>query len=330
MISTTTSGGKTKAGLTNEQILGLQQQFKQIYPLLDDQSKQSVEALLTKVRDTGVFEVRDLDTRIEELTQVLRGKEKEVYEGTLKDFFTGTKDFEGPTPSEDAFGSFDKLFAEGDLDRVTKIVDMATKSGDKDVINGIKATSSRFVKNRLLQSVNRPGGVPAVNIDAIAEFLDPNSNLAQITKKTLGEDFYTEYSKIAKVAQENWNVVGRTQDKLLDTTSPQSQGAQGLNSIITWFFGVLNPTAATIRTVSSGFMKENSISPAIRDIMDRALADPDYFLQVAKRIQNKQLNAKTREIIGAYLRKALTRGVLYQDKPATEEQTEEVFGNEVQ
>lgn len=317
-----------KGKLTGDDIIKYQQEFKKIYPLLPDNEKAKVEQFLTNIRDTAVFDEPQLKEMIGSLRSELAGLEEEVYKNVLQDFFEKNGVLKG-----NSYASLKQMFSkEGNEESLKKIINTIRKSGDQEAEKAIKGAYGKYLQDSFFTGKNRPSGVNSVSIDNLNEFLDESSSMANYAKGLYGKDFYKEFSKIALDAKSNFNVIGRIQNEISSSTATQTMGSQGLNSILTWFFGVLNPTAARIRTISGYYMKNNPTAPQMREIIDGILADPDYFVDIAKRIQKNNKSKEVRKEVTKYVKSFLIKGAMYGPQEneqfnSVDQQTQQVFQN---
>lgn len=315
-----------KGKLEAKDILRYQQEFKKIQPLLSETDQARVEELLTKIRDTAVFEKPDLERIVAGLRDELKGLEDDIYGTVLEPFFQKNGSLRG-----NSYASLKQMFSkEGNEANLKRILDVVEQSGDMEAKRAIQGAYGKYLKDSFFTASDRPSGVSSVSIEKLGEFLDETSSMANYAKQLYGDDFYNNMRLIVKDAKDNFGVVGRKQNEISSSTAVQTLGAQSVNSVITWFLGVLNPTAARVRTITGYYLKNNPTAPQMKEIIDGLLANPDYFVEVANRVKKQGSSAKTKKEVSRYVRSLLTKSAIYgpqeneQFNP-TDEQTNEVF-----
>lgn len=96
-----------------------------------------------------------------------------------------------------------------------------------------------------------------------------------------------------------------------------------IGSVITWMFGVLNPTSAKLRTITKDLAVKHDVAPAAKTAGDMILANADEFSEIARRIikeQNGKLSPKDK----TQLFRMMTQAGLYSGSE-TDQQTQSAF-----
>lgn len=251
-----------------EAILKITDDIRRVQGLLSPEKATELSSILTSLRD-GSIDLKRLDAVIDLSSKQVAAAEKQVYDRILKEFFS-----EHQLPVENGLEGFRKLFtSSGNEKRLSTILDNITDPADLAVFKGAYANILREA------ALEKSGGTTVLKA-----FSDPTSSWAQYAQKLYGEEGYGILKKMTDAALES-NMLRKGRSNLaVDVNEVQRRGKVAIQSILTWIFGVLNPTAARIRTVTSAYVDEKSVTNDIREITDMVLADPDKFLEIADRI----------------------------------------------
>ena len=101
----------------------------------------------------------------------------------------------------------------------------------------------------------------------------------------------------------------------------QKEATLAVNTMITWMFGVLNPTAARIRTVSGDFMKKKDSWGKAKLAADIILSNPDEFVEIAKKISSKDAGKIDKETKTMLFRMFTRAGYSIEGPSKVDEQT---------
>jgi len=301
----------TKGSLSPDDVMGFTKEFERIAPMLSPENKARVEKLLTDVRKTGIIDKESLDVLVDEAYRQVDQVSDEVYEEILGGFFTK----HSKQLKINSYESFKGLLNKSDSGTQVKQI-MKLAGDDEETIKALKGTMGKYLKDKMFSA-------DGLDTKVLSSIADGSTNMADNIKTVYGDKFYTEFAKYVDGINKVVNRRG-AQKALLDVNAPQTAGATSANSILTWFFGVLNPTAARIRTVTGQLLRENTITPQIQEITDSVLANPDEFIRIAELIKKEDKVRITPEM-KRILSKLAVRGGFYMSDDPTQEQTKEVF-----
>lgn len=297
--------------LTNpEDVLKTLKPFERYAAVLkksDPEKFKQLEGFFESVRN-GIMDGKTLDAQIDFLKNELKGAEDKVYNGLVQEFYNKVGS-SGRKVVPNSYEGFVKLFDNPQAtDRISEMINMV--KGDPVMMDGIQAAYSKYLKETFFNPQLGNSRIPTVKLGKLKEFIDNTSPAAKYAKEILGEEHTTLLQEVVKRAYDISAVTAKNQNKAVETGLIDKFGLNAINTVITWVWGVLNPTAARIRTITGRYVANNQAAPYIKDFLDLVLSDPDEFLKVADRISKyKQpfLSEQDKKI----LMKALQKGGLY-------------------
>lgn len=279
---------------------------RELYPMLNDSDRADFTKFFDTMRDTGVRDADKLDELIVKLQKSVEGSEEQYY-NTMKGFFDNNKQLKA-----DSYEGFKSLYSSPERQNDLRLaLNLANQSGDETITKGIQGSFSRYLKDNMFGVQTRPTGVPTVNVETLAKLNNPEDTLAQNFKLIYGEPFYNQFTKLTNAIYKDASVIGRQQDALINPSSVQKAGQVGVNSVITWFFGVLNPRAAALRTVTGNYMNKNTVTPYIEEILDEVLANPKEYVRIAEQILAQEKRSKILPDVKRLVKRAMLRGTMY-------------------
>lgn len=219
------------------------------------------------------FNKAQMETELARVEKIGKEAEESVYNGALKDFFVkrGGK----TVPKENGFEIFKKVF---DDPEGGATIDEVMKSGSPIVKKGLEAAWAKSARKKLLDSETGIGKL--------------DENFLALGRKTFGKDSLVvdAIEDLAKRAKQS-DLANKTRmSKGLDTAASQVKMTSAVRTVSTWLFGVLNPTAAKIQTISKDLLKKNSSHDVANAAADAILSDTDTFLKVAREMQESGKN----------------------------------------
>jgi hypothetical protein len=304
-----------------------------IAPLLkqaDPRKLKELESLMTDIRN-GLISSDALEPRIAELTKNVAQAEKSLYDETFKEFSVTNKAI------PNSYEGFKKLFTkagnEGKLKEIMGFIgdDFVAQDGVKAALNDTLMNDYFFNSSGARMS----SGARAPNLAGINEFLQPNSSIRAYVRETMGAEAAELYGQsVSKIFDVTKTTAGK-QDLGMHLGEVDKNMGFALNRIITWVWGVLNPTAARVRTITSQYLNANPANPYLKDYLDKVMANSDLLIDIA----DEMIRAGGEPVLTQTQKDAIAKGlkrgaVSYLDNDnlnnQTEQQTEEVFGNEEQ
>lgn len=296
-----------------------------VVPILNKTNPEQVPQLnkmLTDLRNNR-FDAEELSKTIGVLETNLKDKEAEIYDGVFKDFFAGSGKDRKLYP--DSFESMQKLFTQGQNQERVATITEAVKDNPL-AKKGLEAAYIKTLQSRFSGSNKTPSGAKQVNVTNVEEFLNEDSAITQYGRTIFGDGYIDLVQELSKKAYNIAAPSGSRKGVGVDVQQFGTEASKNVNTIITWIFGVLNPTAAKLRTVTGQLAKEYDPQDQAREILDNVLANPDEFVRVANEVLRDKATVLSDEQ-QRVLRKALVKGVQYgTSRDDVDQQTEEVFG----
>lgn len=291
-----------------------------VVPILQKTNPEQVPQLnnmLTNLRNNR-FDTNELQDTIDRLSKDLKDKEEEIYGTFFKEFFGGKSGAREKLP--DSFKSMQELFnKDQNSDRIAEIKELVK---DNPIAKqGFEAAYIKNLKKNLEASGQTPGRLRQSNLAGLEDLLDPDSSTVKYGKEIFGDEYMTLIQKLANNVYDIEAPMNARRGAGLNTKQFGEEASKSADSIITWIFGVLDPTAARIRTIKKDLGKAYDPEDQVKRILDTVLSNPDEFTRIAKEVlKNPIITTEQKRM----MRKALIRGGLYAGED-TDEQTEEVF-----
>lgn len=298
-----------KGKIGSEDIEGFTKEFDKFIPIFQKTNPEKVkqiENFLTSIRDKN-FDVKKVQERLDGFIEEGKALEDSILNDELKDFFVKTNGEYKDLPNGDAI--FKRLIKDPQgVRRIEKLAQNADPVVRKAMQGSwLKSAEEKFSSNEVSTSLMdeefKKVGKTIFGSEEGNRVVDALDQLSQIAKKGEAAD-------------------KTRMGKGLDENASQRNVKVSVQTISTWVFGVLNPTAAKIKTITSDYLNKNNSRNIAKRAAGIILTNPDEAIRWAKMAQKDKLSDEAiKEIERAVIRSA-TYGA---DRPASEDQTEEVF-----
>lgn len=240
---------------------------------VSQKNKSRLEKMFTDVRD-GKLKGDELKLQLDELKKQGDAAEAKIYEDYLGDFLKKNGE-KVDNPSAIFKGIFT---GEKNASKLDNIISVA--SADPVAKKGIEAAWAKQAQNLLKNQKDVP--------EFPEHFIQYGRQIFKDTPEVV-DAFQNLNARARKISNENKVRMGGG----LGYNENQTQHVQGVNQLITWLFGVLNPTAARIRTITSDISKQNNSGDIARQAGDIILANAKDFSAMAQKIVNEQKGKMT-------------------------------------
>jgi hypothetical protein len=248
-----------------------------------------------------------------------------------------------PVSPGDANRAFKTFFDKGDaVARTRQLISQAKEANDLLAVDGIKSQFTLWLRDKITTSgviglpVGEEGAVATRDLSVAQINKILNAKSGDTTLAVLNEVF-ADSPKTKDTFIELLQVMGGLMDlrsqkanAFGSITAGSTQLHRTISAMITLGFGVLDPTATKLRTVSnlfSGSADQASKEVAL-DLMERMIADPDFFEKSLKALSDDATGKTFISLFtrtGAALGGILARGVYTSTHPTIEEQTEKAI-----
>jgi hypothetical protein len=285
-----------------------------------------IETLRTARGDRTV-----LEAELKAAQEAAQAAADRIYTRELDAFFSSAG-----IPNVNGYESFRSLFGNANALRVTRdadgaitamegpladIITRAQASGNPLVMDGMKAAYSRYVRENFLTATREAGDNRMVSLGALNKSENEINNILDY-----GEAVFQDQPLVmtalrgildeAGLAQRSRNVktVG-----VSSGTAETQEAIAAVNRTVTLTMGVLSRVGARIRSGATGLIQRNFMPDEVAKVMDRLLADPDYFIEIATRVTNKDgaVNPDNAMLLRQWL---IRSGVYSEDNEPSEEE----------
>lgn len=271
----------TGKGLTPENTKYLQEYIGQFTPILDKLSpskREEVETFFTSLRDQS-FDVEKLQTKLVELEQLSKDRAKEIFGRKYQEFFQATDGGFKATPNKTE--SFSKIFKNPqNKNRIEEFI--FSISDNPAALEGMQTAYLDTLRKEYFAG-------KTLKAKDIAE-IDLDDPLYEYGKMIFGNSAVIDgLNQVAEFAAagKRANITRGSQG--LPTGDNQQDFKTGVNMVTTWIFGVLNPTAARIRTITNDLSKKYDSKNIAKQAADIILSDAETFSKIAGQvIRDKQ------------------------------------------
>jgi hypothetical protein len=232
-----------------------------------------------------------LESQLKIAQETAKKAEDNIFKRELKTFFD-----EAGIPNVDGFESFEKLFSgrgklrtnpngpsEGIL---AEVINRAQATGNPLVMDGLQAAYSRFVRENFLTATREAGGNRMVGLAALNK---SENSLSQVLE--YGDEVYKDKPLVMQAFRgilEEAGLVQRSRNSksvgVSSGTAEAQEAVAAVNRTVTMTLGVLSRLGARVRAFSSGVIMSNIDPVATAQVLDKLMADPDYFIRVAKKV----------------------------------------------
>lgn len=282
---------------------------------MSPQAKARMENVVKRFED-GRANVKELQKTLKNMQDQAAGVEEEFYGNKLREFFQknpglGDKYVRNPN----GYKTFRKFVSDpNNADRLEKdILPMLDKN--PAMKKGAEVAVVRMLEEHLLQEGDKlkiPDG-----FEKMAEKVIPKEALEGWKILTMGAKEAEAANKTRMGAGFNYNAW-------------QEGAYSSTGTILTWIFGVLNPTSAKIRTITKDYFKAHDPKGKVRAAADEVLANPEVFAKIARDIIDSEKSKMSPEMKQLIFRGAVNSGKDHPNdsgnKPnKTIDQTEEIL-----
>jgi hypothetical protein len=232
-----------------------------------------------------------LESQLKIAQETAKKAEDNIFKRELKTFF----DTAG-IPNVNGFESFKKLFSNPNALRVipdgpsegvlTDVITRAQATGNPLVMDGIQSAYSRYVRENFLSATREAGGNRMVGLAALNK---SENNLSQILQ--YGDEVYKDKPLVMQAFRgilEEAGLVQRSRNSksvgVSSGTAEAQQAVAAVNRTVTMTLGVLSRLGARVRAGATGVIMSKVDPIATAQVLDKLMADPDYFVEVAKRV----------------------------------------------
>jgi len=288
---------------------------------MSDQAKSRMEQV---VRDfeSGRVKVADLSERLTAMQKEADRIEEEFYGNKLREFFMknpgmGNKYARNP----DGYGAFEKFISDPkNSDRLTNdILPMLDK--DPSFRKGAEVAVVKMLEKHLMQEGDKlkiPEG-----FEKMAEKVLPKEAIE-------GWKILTTSAKEAEAANKTRMGAG------FNYNAWQEGAYSSTGTLLTWMFGVLNPTSAKIRTITKDYFKSHDPKDKVKQAADEVLSNPELFAKIARQIIDDNKSRMSPEMKQLIFRGTIAARKDHPDDSGnksgykkTMEQTEDMFKSKI-
>lgn len=294
----------TKGPLTDQTIDDFRRRLQESYPIIDRVSPEirpKLEELFTKVRDRKLGE-KAVKEQLAEAGKQLQEAEIKYYKELFPDFFDGGM----PKNPSDVYVN---LVKNKSPERIKEIMKLADQQGVGD---NLRSGVFRALKDDILYgNTKSSAGNYNPNREMFKELSEKRSALYKNLETMLGEKPAKFLQRTAKGFNEVISQTGGTREELLRAGQVRVKGSRSINTGITWVFGILNPTAARLRTITSDLIENADPENTVLRFIDDFMAEPEKWLKIAEGLPNDVRDETARRVI----KKAAARaGILPMDE----------------
>ena len=271
-----------------------------------------IDTLLDNLRNSSLTR-EQLEEQIKSATDAATKARETIYNDKLSAFFQPNG-----KATIDGYSSFEKIMTSPNSLRkmpgteefegpFADLIKTARESGDPVLIDGMKAAYARFYKKKFLAATRELGGNRMLKTStdtAVADGLDKvllygeavfsdTPALMNGLKELLRETGIITRAKGAKA-------VGAGSDTVANILQ---QGAKtALDKSVTLTLGVLSRAGARIRAAGTGYITNAFDKRRVAALSDIMFADPDIFLEVAKKVTNDDgsIASTAKEVLKTY------------------------------
>lgn len=274
--------------------------------------------------DTFIGRLRNAQGNKAQLEQVLKtagdnadAAMKQIQDLELSRFLREKSNILGIAPTQNSERAFREILTGGrSLDRISTLKDeitALTPGRQKAVQDGLETAYTRLLRSKAIGRTQEMGGAPRVKVagneDAL-ENLDPQQLIRA------GREVFSDRPEIMDTVEplmEMAGMVQRTKEaRPISVFSPTafSQDAQkATNRLIYLTTGPLTRAGTRIRAFLGAAVENMAPDQRAAQVMDGILADPDRFVELARKYNADPANGKARE----ELLRAMFSGVIKTD-----------------
>jgi hypothetical protein len=232
-----------------------------------------------------------LESQLKIAQETAKKAEDKIFKRELDAFFKSAG-----VPNVNGFESFKSLFnnpnalrvnADGTTQGVlTDVITRAQATGNPLVMDGIQSAYSRYIRENFLSATREAGGNRMVGLAALNK---SENNISQILQ--YGDEVYKDTPLVMQAFRgilEEAGLVQRSRNSkavgVSSGTAEAQQAVAAVNRTVTMTLGVLSRLGARVRAGATGVIMSKVDPIATAQVLDKLMADPDYFVEVAKRV----------------------------------------------
>ena len=269
---------------------------------------------------------RQLQAELEAAQNAAENARQTIYNKELKTFFdaNGVANLNG-------YPSFKKLFDSQQAGRIApdgtmegpliELLKRAEASGNPVLKDGLQAAYTRYLRENFLAATREAGGNRMVSMGAVNK-ADNQLNMVL----PYGDIIFRDNPAVMRAVRGFLDEAGLSQQGrnaktsgVASDTAMTKKAMQAVDRTVTLTVGVLSRLGARIRSGASGYIM-NKVDPkdSLR-VFDALMSDPDYFLEIAKRVTKKDSEVDPEGAM--LLRRWLIRSGIYsEDNEPNEEE----------
>lgn len=271
---------------------------------LSEAGQKRFETLMTKFNQKDLS-IKEKSKILEDLKKNADIAEENVYGNILKDFFA--KEPGGYKPKENGFDTFKKIL--NDSEGVTKVQKYMKVSNDPMVKKAFEGAWAKEAKEKYFS------GKEIGKID---------ENFEKVGRVIYGDEIVDSIKLLADKTNTSQIANKTRMGQGLDTSQNQGLAVKAANNVITFVWGVLNPTAAKVRIITNDYMKSKSATDISRMAGDNILSSADTFRKVLKQMEaEKRFSLSPSEKM--IIRKSLIPGYKATREEESSDQTKKLF-----
>lgn len=296
---------------------------------------------LLRMAESGMIDAKQAyDTTLTSANLIReRARESAAFE-----FVTKTGGAYKPVDPGEANETFRKFFNGPNLpSRIEQLLSEAKAAGNELAINGIKSHFLKWIKERVTTKGNATGvtlgeegatftkDFSSNNMNNILTGENGDTTLAAMEKLFANDKQVAQtFIELLKVMSGFVDLRGMRAQAFGSQTAGLTQLQKATNTMITLGFGVLNPTATKLRTISKLFTEDVDASSKYvsEKLIDGMLADIDTFKAALKALADDETGRTAQGLVEKLLRGAagpLARGTYASTHPTQDEQTQEAL-----
>ena len=232
-----------------------------------------------------------LEAQLKNAQELASKAEEKIFKRELDAFFKSAR-----VPNINGYESFKSLFnnpnalrvnADGTTQGVlTDVITRAQATGNPLVMDGVQAAYSRYIRENFLSATREAGGNRMVGLAALNK---SENQLSQVLQ--YGDEIYKDKPLVMIAFRgilEEAGLVQRSRNSKavgVSSGTAEAQAAIGaVNRTVTMTLGVLSRLGARVRAGATGVIMSKIDPIDTARVLDKLMADPDYFVEVAKRV----------------------------------------------
>lgn len=270
-----------KTGIKDINVDELAKPLRDATNALSEKGKQRVEVFLTSIRNKKLT-LAELDTKLKKFEEAAENAKDEVYGSSLKEFFT--KNGGKYDPKKSGYEIFDSMVKTEE--QAARIPELLAKNTDPLVKEGMKAAWLRGSHQRLF-GADVKNVKDMKNVGALSDGFMKAGEYLFGPEAMQGVKALRDLTVKGEKANVTRGIAGA------NAADPQNAMRTAIGTLSTWMFGVLNPTAARIKTVTSDLLRKHDPYDKAKLAIDEILSDPHEFVKIAKKMAEKDANKMT-------------------------------------